>query len=491
VAIVSAFNEQDIIAQVVRDLIAQRVSVYVLDNGSTDQTAAEVGRFVGRGVIGLEKFPPDGDAGTGLYEWERILKRKEQLAHELDAQWFIHHDADEFREGPWEGLDLAASIEKVDRFGYNAIDFELLNFWPTHDDFRPGEDVRESFVYYELGEEWNKIQIRCWKKGAYAVDLASSGGHEAIFPGRRVFPVRFLLRHYPIRGQAHGMRKVFEERRTRFTADERARGWHRQYEHVETGQHFLRDPQSLTRYDPEAARLRLLLRHRDLEEYEAVGSVRRQLDDQTKRYQARLEEELDHHNRRILDLEQNLEARNRRLAVVEQQLDSVNHALLAREADVSARNSDLDARNRALADVEATLHQRNVELKGLHEQLNARNHEVETLKTELHQRNLEIAVLHRNLDERNHDVARVDAASANLRNQFDAECADLRHQLGAESATLRSQLDAANRDLLRIQAESAACAEELRSLRAALEEVRSSASWRLTAPFRRRKTPGS
>jgi hypothetical protein len=395
VAIVSAFNEQDIIAQVVRDLIAQRVSVYFLDNGSTDQTAAEVGRFVGRGVIGLEKFPPGGDADSGLYEWERILKRKEELAHELDAHWFIHHDADEFREGPWEGLDLAASIEKVDRFGYNAIDFELLNFWPTHDDFHPGEDVRESFAYYELGEEWNKIQIRCWKKGAYAVDLVSTGGHEAIFPSRRVFPIRFLLRHYPIRGQAHGMRKVFEERCPRFTSGERARGWHVQYRRFEPGQSFLRDPTSLTRYDPELTRLRLLLQHRGIEEYEADGNVRQGLADQTRRYQARLEEELDRQNRRTLDLEQTLDARNCRLAVVEQQLDSANHAVLARQAELSARDRDLDVRNRALADVEAALHQRNLELMALHEQLDARNHEVATLNTDLHQRNLEIAALHR------------------------------------------------------------------------------------------------
>ena len=38
----------------------------------------------------------------------------------------------------------------------------------------------------------------------------------ARFPGRKVFPIQFLLRHYPIRSQRHGETKVFTERKPRF-----------------------------------------------------------------------------------------------------------------------------------------------------------------------------------------------------------------------------------------------------------------------------------
>ncbi|MBZ5560686.1 MAG: glycosyltransferase family 2 protein [Acidobacteriia bacterium] len=268
VAIIAAFNEADIIGHVVGDLINQGVHVYFLDDGSTDRTAAAVERYLGRGVVAIERLasPGTGDARHG-FEWERILLRKTQLARELDADWFIHHDADEFREGPWSGVPLIDAIRRVDALGFNAIDFAGLDFFPVHDGFRAGDDVREAFTSYAEPASYDRLQIRCWKK-TDELDLASSGGHEARFPGRNVFPLRFLLRHYPIRGQAHGERKVFRERQGRFNAQERARGWHVQYDDVREGASFLRDPATLTAYDPEAVRLQLALRHRGVEALE-------------------------------------------------------------------------------------------------------------------------------------------------------------------------------------------------------------------------------
>src|SRR5712691_12791263 len=95
VAIIAAYNEADIIGQVVGDLIEQGVQVYLLDDGSTDGTAAAVEPYRGRGLLGVEQVADDGRPSEG-FEWERILRRKAQLAGELDADWFIHHDADEF-----------------------------------------------------------------------------------------------------------------------------------------------------------------------------------------------------------------------------------------------------------------------------------------------------------------------------------------------------------------------------------------------------------
>src|SRR5262249_21755780 len=150
IALLAVFNEADIIAQVVRDLIDQGVSVYVLNNGSTDNTVDELAPYLGRGLLNIERFEPE----AGVYAWEEILRRKEALASELDAEWFIHHDGDEFRESPWSGTGLREAIEKVERLGFNAIDFELLNFRPTDDSFRPGADVRELFPCYEVAQPW-------------------------------------------------------------------------------------------------------------------------------------------------------------------------------------------------------------------------------------------------------------------------------------------------------------------------------------------------
>jgi hypothetical protein len=271
VAIISAYNEADIIEQVVDDLVTQGVQIYLLDDGSTDGTAAAVERHVGRGVIGIERLAP------AAFDWERILVRKAQLAAELDASWFIHHDADEFRESPWPNLSLREAIRRVDALGYNAIDFAGLDFWPTAQAVAQGADIRRALTMYSELAPYDRVQIRCWKKTAI-VDLAASGGHEAQFPERRVFPIRFILRHYPIRGQAHGERKVFAERRNRFLTGERERGWHVQYDHLHEGASFIKDASTLTPFDADATRIALSLRHRGVEELEhALESARREI----------------------------------------------------------------------------------------------------------------------------------------------------------------------------------------------------------------------
>ena len=281
VAIIAAYNEADIIERVVADLINQGVQVYLLDDNSTDGTAAAIEPYVGRGVVAIERLPgatAGSGEGPGPFDWGRILRRKTELATTLDATWFIHHDADEFRESPWSHLSLNDAIRHVDTLGFNAIDFAGLDFWPTHDGFRAGDDVRDTFRLYSELAPYSRLQVRCWKK-TDGLDLISSGGHEAKFADRRIFPVRFILRHYPIRGQTHGERKVFHERRDRFLIHERAKGWHVQYDEVQEGASFLRDPSTLTPYDPDAVRLSLTLRHRGVEELEqSLDAGRRQID---------------------------------------------------------------------------------------------------------------------------------------------------------------------------------------------------------------------
>jgi hypothetical protein len=270
VAIISAHNEVDIIAHVIGHLIHEGVGVYLLDHGSTDGTARAAGPFLGRGLIAIEPFPDERfPAARDQFAWADILTRKSELATELEADWFLHQDADEFRESPWEGLSLRDAIRRVDRFGYNAIDFELFDFWPTDNSFRSGDDPRAVLRYYERGRTWNKRQVKCWKRQSEPTDLVSSGGHEALFPDRRVFPLRFILRHYAIRSDEHGTRKVFAERRPRFAPEEVDRGWHVQYADVQEGHSFVRSPDALVEYDGDAARLALVLGHRGVDDVQA------------------------------------------------------------------------------------------------------------------------------------------------------------------------------------------------------------------------------
>jgi hypothetical protein len=91
--------------------------------------------------------------------------------------------------------------------------------------------------------------VKAWKNIHQSVQLSESGGHDARLPHRRVFPFNFLLKHYPVRSQAHGERKVFRDRAPRWDPQERAGGWHIQYDHVDAGHNFVREKASLLEFD--------------------------------------------------------------------------------------------------------------------------------------------------------------------------------------------------------------------------------------------------
>src|SRR5262245_11262649 len=112
VAIIAAYNEEDIVSPVIEHLIDNGVDVYLIDNGSVDGTVEAASQWLGRGLLDIETFPasgPDPQAGS-VFRWGDILHRKEELSRKLKAEWFIHHDADEIRESPWPSVTLREAI---------------------------------------------------------------------------------------------------------------------------------------------------------------------------------------------------------------------------------------------------------------------------------------------------------------------------------------------------------------------------------------------
>lgn len=251
IALICAHNEGDVIYHVIGDLVQQGIEVYLIDHCSTDNTFEQASKWLGEGLIHIERFP--GDSGYSelnktMYVWQDILKRKEELAAILGADWYIHHDADEFREAPIPFMSLASGIRIAELLGFNAIDFALLNFRPTDNSFTPGGDVRESLRWFEWGEEFNSLQIKAWKNTGRPVDLTTHAGHSVLFQRRWIFPLKFILRHYPIRNQRHGLEKVLKQRKTRFLQEERDKGWHLHYDAVQEDTKFLYDVSQLQQY---------------------------------------------------------------------------------------------------------------------------------------------------------------------------------------------------------------------------------------------------
>jgi glycosyltransferase involved in cell wall biosynthesis len=282
VAIMTAYNEEDVIGPVMDKLIGDGVGVYVIDNWSTDRSNEIARGFEGRGLVGLERFP---DVPGDLYVWRALLRRVAAVAAGLQADWCIHHDADERRCGPWPGLGLRDALWRVDQAGFSAVDHTVVNYRPIDNGFEPGSDFERHMRHFEFG--WTSdllFQIKAWKNVG-EVDLATWGGHRVVFPGRRIFPYKFLLKHYPIRSQSHGERKVFRDRAARWDPHERALGWHMHYDDVVSNQSFLGDPGELIEDRGAETRMRYLpemltgagLTTRSLPAWALDGSVRRMI----------------------------------------------------------------------------------------------------------------------------------------------------------------------------------------------------------------------
>ena len=170
---------------------------------------------------------------------------------EMDADWFMHNDADEFRYAPDARISLREAFYRVDRAGFNAVDLTYLNFRPVDDSFVPGKSPEAYLHYFEFPlPDSYYVAIRAWKNLGHNVEVAASGGHDVGFLGRRVFPYKFLSKHYPIRSQRHGEIKIFSDRLGRFSARERNElGWHTHYDELSRRQSFLWDAGELIRFD--------------------------------------------------------------------------------------------------------------------------------------------------------------------------------------------------------------------------------------------------
>lgn len=250
-ALMTTYNEEDIIRGSVLKLKEQGIDVYIIDNWSTDSTYNILKELGSQGLLkGMERFPESGP--SPYFELKKLLGRVEELTKTLDSDWFIHHDVDEVRESPWRDISLKTGIFIADRMGYNAIDHSIMTFKPIDNGFTEDISPERYFKYFEWGDLPSYfVQIKAWKNLKKPIDLASSGGHDVRFENRKIFPYKFLLKHYPIRSQVHGEKKIFYDRKSRWSPEERNIGWHVHYDVYDRGCSFLTNASDLIYYDRE------------------------------------------------------------------------------------------------------------------------------------------------------------------------------------------------------------------------------------------------
>ena len=219
VAILAVRNEERFIQACIEHHVAQGVEIYLIDQESTDHTLERAGAYRGRGLIGVETLSHEG-----VFLWRRILERKEELALSLDADWFIHLDADEFFLPPPGFSSLREALADVDSKGFNAANAMEFTFVPVRES--PGHDharFRETMRWYYPFEPQRPHRLCTWKKQADRVDLAGSGGHRVAFPGLRMSPLDFRMKHYMFLSPGHASEKYGHRK---YDEAEVSAGWH-------------------------------------------------------------------------------------------------------------------------------------------------------------------------------------------------------------------------------------------------------------------------
>lgn len=224
----SSYNEEDIIQESIQKLIQQGIDVILIDNGSTDSTVNKAMIYLNRGLINIEECKYF-ENGREVYDWSKLLQRKQDISKSLNYSWYMHVDADEIRYSPWQGVSLADGINIVDQMGYNLINFKLFNFKLTKK-LTSSDSFEERLKFYAKTEVFNRMQVKAWKRDDN-IDLVSHGGHLALINNPKIFPIRFIHKHYPIRSVEQGKRKILRDRLNRYSESDRKKGWHVQYDH--------------------------------------------------------------------------------------------------------------------------------------------------------------------------------------------------------------------------------------------------------------------
>ena len=247
-AIIHTYNEEDVIEKTIKYLISQNVDILVLDNWSTDKTyeIVEKVQLEYPKRITLKKYP-ENKPEENYYDWTNQLHETERLSKQLDYDWYIHYDADEIRIAPFKDVTLAEMISYVDSLGYNAINTTVIDFRMTDEN----DNIFAQNAYFEIGRKpTHFMQIKTWKK-CNDIELASTGGHLAKFQNQKVYPLKILNKHYPLRNLKQAEKKIYQDRLPRFEKEKKEKGWHGHYDKIAKDRDFIYDKENLNKYDEE------------------------------------------------------------------------------------------------------------------------------------------------------------------------------------------------------------------------------------------------
>jgi hypothetical protein len=454
-AVMNVFNEVDALDETVRHLAGEDVEVHVIDNWSEDGTYELAQSLLKGGLIkSLSRFP---EHRTGEYEWARQLAHASEFAASLEVDWLLHYDADEIRISPWEGISLREAISHVDRLGYTAIDFTVVDFRFTAAD-RTGDPLTHRKHFEFARHPSSFVQVKGWKNRKVPVDLATHGGHEALFAGQRVFPLKFLTKHYSLRSPAQATRKVFRDRLPRIGKEKAERGWH---VHFDQYQH-------LDRIEPWSDSEVLYFDERNfgfdflLERLGGVGISREERVTLNRNTSALLHDVTGQLANRASALQFEITARD-------DSISELNRRLGQRSAEIDEllrQTVELDRQLALLKEARFTAH---AQIEDLGKQLAERAALVTDLKSATERRDAQIESLHQVIGERDRQVTSLAAVLADRENRMQS----LTHALGERDSQVNSLgavVGERDQQIFSLNAASQAQAQQLHALQQAVQE---------------------
>lgn len=218
VALMFVRNEEAYLPRCLERLREQGIRAAVLDNDSTDGTAAILESFSPDTVILVERAP-----FTGTFDNGRLLTLLASMQRTLRADWFILNSPDEVFDSDVAGETLADAIRRVDALGFTVVNFDEFVFVPTEaSESYEGQAFDHLIRHYYFFGPAPMRQMRAWRN-IPGISNVEDGGHRLRGPELRIYPVNMPLRHYITLGLDHFRRKYALRK---FPADELARGWH-------------------------------------------------------------------------------------------------------------------------------------------------------------------------------------------------------------------------------------------------------------------------
>lgn len=199
-AVLLCYNDGDILEEQIEYLLSQNHDIIAWDHGSDDITGKILHKY--RKTLIEKKYIPRSFDFYSLYP--AMSKHLiDNYIHKYDIiSW---PDQDEFLEGPSRKKTYYEYITEFNNSSYTYIQFDNYNFWYTKSDTKEG-CLKERILHYSLFKNCAP-RIRAWKA---KVTNGRFFNHNPL-QGER-YPELFKLRHYPIRSEAHLMKRINKDR---------------------------------------------------------------------------------------------------------------------------------------------------------------------------------------------------------------------------------------------------------------------------------------